>query len=215
MLTAFAFAGLGLVLGVGYRKQLLAGRWRRDDDPRALPSFGWVLLVTPVVMGWIGHHVSMLSWWAVPAYVVLAALGVLLAAIDSDVHRLPDKLTLWPLPVLAGLLVIASAGLDDWSRVLRAGACGVAVALAFLVLALAAPSGLGLGDVKLALLLSFTLGWLGVTAVATWLFFGFLAGGLWALALLVTRRATRKTYIAFGPPLLLGALPAILGVVTL
>lgn len=141
----------------------------------------------------------------------VAGIGLLLVAVDADVHRLPDKLTVWPLPVFAVLLVLASAGAGQWSRLVVALGCGVVAGLVFLLLALAVPSGLGLGDVKLAVQIGSVLGWLGASVVVSWVFLGFLAGGLWAAALVITRRATRKTHLAFGPPLLLGALLALLG----
>lgn len=212
MLVAALFAVVGLPIGVFVQRRLAAGAWRRADDATSpVPSFVWVPPVMAAVVGLVAWRTSALSWWTTPAYLLLAVIGVCLAAIDSDVHRLPDRLTLHPLPALAVGLVVASAGLQQWGRLPLAAACGLLAGLAFLALALAVPSGLGLGDVKLALLLAVALGWLGVLTVIGWIFYGFLFGGLWALVLLLTRRATRKTHVAFGPPLLLGALVALLG----
>lgn len=211
MFSAAAFALLGLVLAVPGRSALRAGRWRRPADDKAIPSFTWLFVAAPVVFGLTGRQVGQLSWWVAPAYLLLAGVGLLLAAVDSDVHRLPDKLTLPALPAVAAGLTLASAGTAQWTRMLWALVGCVAVGGAFLLLALAAPSGLGLGDVKLSALLGLALGWLGATAVLAWLFYGFLLGGLWALALLVTRRVSRHSHVAFGPPLLLGALLALLG----
>ncbi|MBC9955813.1 A24 family peptidase [Yimella sp. cx-51] len=215
MIAAIGFAALGLLLGFGARHELTAGRWRRQTDIKPVPGFGWVLVIMPVVLAVIGHHTARLSWWSTPAYAVLTVVGVVLTAVDADVHRLPDRLTLPAMPIIAALLLVASYGVDDWSRLGRASISTVIVGVTFFVLVLASPSGIGLGDAKLAVLLAGALGWLGWTAVLAWLFYGFLLGGLWALALLITRRATRKTYIAFGPPLLIGAALAILNVSSL
>ena len=78
---------------------------------------------------------------------------------------------------------------------------------AYLLLAIVSPGagGLGLGDVKLAALLGLLLGWLSIPQVLYGPLAAFLLGGLLSVALLASRRATRKSYIAFGPHMLLGA----------
>jgi leader peptidase (prepilin peptidase)/N-methyltransferase len=71
------------------------------------------------------------------------------------------------------------------------------------------PAGMGYGDVKLAGLLGLYLGWLGWGPVLVGTFTGFLLGGLVGVALLVTRRAGRRTAIPFGPFMLGGAMLAL------
>lgn len=68
---------------------------------------------------------------------------------------------------------------------------------------------MGGGDVKLAPLLGFYLGWLGWDAVAVGAFAGFLLGGVVGIALLAARTATRKSRIPFGPYMLAGAFLAV------
>lgn len=211
MLSAVVLAVLGAAVGWWARRSLRAGDWRRASDTAPLPRFDWVPVLGCTVFALVGWKTAALSWWTTPAFALFAGIALLLVAVDADVHRLPDKLTLWPLPLFAVLLVLASAGTGEWSRLLVAAGCGIVGGLAFLVLALAVPSGLGLGDVKLAVQIGLVLGWLSVAVVLSWVFLGFLVGGLWAAALVMTRRATRKTHLAFGPPLLLGALLALLG----
>ncbi|GAB3582195.1 prepilin peptidase [Calidifontibacter terrae] len=208
---AVALAALtGLVVGVLVRRHLAGGLHRRPADLAVVPRFRWVPVAFAVALPVVVWRVATLTWWAVPAYAVLTVVAVALAAVDSDVHRLPDRLTLGSMPVVAALLMVGSAATGQWTRLAVAAVSGLAVGGLFLLLALAAPSGLGLGDVKLAALLGGALGWLGALTVVAWLFQGFLFGGLWALLLVVTRRATRHTHIAFGPPLLLGAVTGIL-----
>ncbi len=68
------------------------------------------------------------------------------------------------------------------------------------------PAGMGMGDVKLALLLGAALGWLVVLA----LFVGSLGVGLAGVVFLVREgRAARKKAIPFGPFLALGAIAAL------
>jgi leader peptidase (prepilin peptidase)/N-methyltransferase len=69
---------------------------------------------------------------------------------------------------------------------------------------------MGFGDVKLAGLLGLYLGWLGWSPVWIGTLAGFLLGGLAGVALLVARRAHRRTAIPFGPSMLAGALLAVL-----
>ena len=55
------------------------------------------------------------------------------------------------------------------------------------------PRGMGFGDVKLAGLLGIYLGWLGWSSVVVGTFAGFLLGGLAGAALMMLRRAGRKS----------------------
>lgn len=147
---------------------------------------------------------------ALPAYLYLAAAGVALAAIDFDVHRLPNVIVLPSYVVGAVLLAAATAADGDWAAAARALAAMAALGMFYLVLALIYPGGMGLGDVKLAGLLGLYLGWLGWGSVLVGAFAGFLAGGLVGGLLLALRRAGRRTAIPFGPYMLAGALLALL-----
>lgn len=147
---------------------------------------------------------------ALPAYLYLAAIAIALAMIDFDVRRLPDVIVLPSYLVGALLLVPAAAAHADWSAAGR-GLVAMAVLLAFYVaLASLHPGGMGFGDVKLAGLLGLYLGWLGWSSVWIGTLAGFLLGGLAGAVLVVTRRATRKTPIPFGPYMLAGAMLAVL-----
>jgi leader peptidase (prepilin peptidase)/N-methyltransferase len=75
----------------------------------------------------------------------------------------------------------------------------------YLVLLLVYPAGMGFGDVKLAGVLGMYLGWAGWGALLVGGFAAFVLGGLFSIGLLLTRRATRKSGVPFGPWMLLGA----------
>lgn len=153
------------------------------------------------------------GWRAdLPAAVVLAVAGVLLAAEDLASHRLPNAV-LAPTAVALGLLLlVATLTTGAWDALVRAAVAAVACGLGYLVLALLRPTGLGMGDVKLGALLGAWLGWLGWGAVVLGVLAGFVLGGVAGLVLILARRATRTTAIAFGPWMLLGA--AVAGAVT-
>ncbi len=81
----------------------------------------------------------------------------------------------------------------------------------YLLLALLPGGGVGGGDVRLAPLIGAVLGWLGPGHLVIGMAAGFLVGGLVAAALLVAGRAGRKTHIAYGPAMCVGAWVAIGG----
>lgn len=164
----------------------------------------------PMVEALTGVLFAATAWylgpsWALPAHLYLVAIGVALAAIDIDVHRLPDAITLPSYPVVVVLLAVAAAGTGDWGSYVRALVCGALMWAFYLLLVLVYPKGMGLGDVKLAGLLGMYLGWAGWGAFAIGTFGAFFVGGLYSVGLLVTRRAGRKTGIPFGPWMLVGA----------
>jgi leader peptidase (prepilin peptidase) / N-methyltransferase len=65
----------------------------------------WFLLTLRLVAGGLG--------WAVPAYLALAFICLVLAVIDASTRLLPNRITYPAFPVLLGLLLVASLGLGD------------------------------------------------------------------------------------------------------
>lgn len=126
---------------------------------------------------------------------------VLVVITRTDVeHRLiPDRIVL-----PSAVLIAAARTLDDPGVAWVLGGLGAGLALFLLVFAY--PQGMGMGDVKLALFMGAGLG----LAVVVGLFFGFIAGAVPAILLLVRHgRAARKQAIALGPFLALGAVIAL------
>jgi leader peptidase (prepilin peptidase)/N-methyltransferase len=78
-----------------------------------------------------------------------------------------------------------------------------------LILGLLARGALGFGDVKLAFLLGVFTGYLGWGQVVLAGLGSFILGGLVALVLVVTRRASRKDAIPFGPFMTTAAIVAV------
>ena len=83
---------------------------------------------------------------------------------------------------------------------------GCAAFAVFLAVAILTRGGFGMGDVKLAGMLGFLLG----TQVLGALVVGLIAGGVWSVGLLATRRAGLRSTVAYGPFLALGGVLAIL-----
>jgi leader peptidase (prepilin peptidase)/N-methyltransferase len=143
--------------------------------------------------------------WSTPAFVVAAMVGAALGVIDVRDHRLPDAIVYPALCVCAVLLVVAAAATGAWGDLARAGLCAVAFWAVYLGLSLVGRWGLGLGDVKLAVLLGMLAGWQGWQAALWSAVLPFLLGGIVAAGLLIGRRATRQSMLPFGPFMLIGA----------
>lgn len=141
----------------------------------------------------------------VVVWLLSVPVWVLLAAVDLRVRRLPDVLTL-PLAAATLALLGAVASVPEHTGNWPTAALGaLALGAGYLVLWLVNPGGMGFGDVKLALGTGAALGWYGWGTVLLGTFAGFLLGALYGGALVVARRAGRKTAIPFGPFLIAGA----------
>lgn len=139
------------------------------------------------------------------AYLYLAAISVALALIDIDTHRLPNAIVL-PSYLIGFVLLAASALVSGRPGMLVPMVAGMVIAFTlYLVLWLVHPAGMGFGDVKLAGVLGLYLGFVGWPSLVVGLFAAFVLGGVFAIALVVLRRAGRRSGIAFGPWMLVGA----------
>jgi leader peptidase (prepilin peptidase) / N-methyltransferase len=127
------------------------------------------------------------------------AVLVVLAAIDLRHLILPNAIVL---PAAAAVLA-AHTAIDpspEWAL------AAVGAFVAFLAIALVAPRGLGMGDVKLMLLLGAMLGLEVVVAVMVGLLAAFVPA-LWVIAR--HGRGARGRKLAFGPFLALGGIVAL------
>lgn len=140
-----------------------------------------------------------------PETVVVVFVIVTLVVIskhDLERHIIPNRIVVpaWIAVLLAHLVLHP----QHWLEWLLAS---LGAAVSFLIIQLAYPAGLGMGDVKLALLLGAALGW----AVIAALFLGTIAAGLVSAGLLIKEGANaRKRAIPLGPFLAGGALVVLL-----
>lgn len=185
------------------------GRCRRCQTPLT-PRYLLVELGTATVFGLMVWT----SGYSLPTVflIVLSCLFIIALLVDLDHMVLPDSLTgLAFVVTLLGLVAfgeqnlvgIAESGLlDQWwvGGIVAGGFLG-------LVYLMTRGRGMGLGDVKLAPVLGFSLGGAGsVVMLAT----AFVTGAVVGVGLLATGRATRKTAVPFGPFLIVGWLVAVL-----
>ncbi|MDR7157533.1 prepilin peptidase [Arthrobacter sp. BE255] len=137
-----------------------------------------------------------------PAFLLLAVLGVQLARIDISLHLLPNPMVLSLL--IGGLLFLLAAtfGGEQLSSLVRALAGAAILFVAYLVLALISPSSLGMGDVKLAAPVGLYLGYLGWSQLLYGGLLGFILNGL-VTALVVARNGKEHTAeVAHGPSMI-------------
>ncbi|MCG5453461.1 prepilin peptidase [Micromonospora hortensis] len=141
---------------------------------------------------------------ALPVFLAVAAVGLVLARVDLACLRLPD-----PLVLVAGLLALGgltTVALLSGTPGRLLGAMGGATigGAAHVLLALLPGSRLGFGDVKLAAVLGLPLGWLGWEVLLTGLLLPHVLHGGLVLGLLAARKVHRNTLLPLGPALLVG-----------
>jgi leader peptidase (prepilin peptidase)/N-methyltransferase len=139
------------------------------------------------------------------ALLYLASISVALGLIDLDTHTLPNRIVL-PSYIVGAILMLASAiSMGQAQPLIRAVIGAALMWLIYLFMALAYKGGMGFGDVKTAGALGLFLGYLGWKVLIVGAFAAFFLGGVFALALLITRRVSVKSGIPFGPWMLVGA----------
>jgi leader peptidase (prepilin peptidase)/N-methyltransferase len=131
-----------------------------------------------------------------------AVVLVVLAAIDAEQRRVPNSIVL---PAAAAVLAARVAIDPGRSWVWLAAAFGAA--FVFFVLAAIYPAGLGMGDVKLVLLIGATLG----AAVLGGLLLGTLSAGIAGVAVIARHgQAARRRSLPYVPFLAFGTIVALL-----
>jgi leader peptidase (prepilin peptidase) / N-methyltransferase len=210
---SIAFAVVGGVVGgaLGAAADRLATRWpEHDEEHPPGRAIDWRTAVCAIV-GAVAFAVLPLRFADDPlalalfgAWFVTLIVGL---ATDLDQRLLPDELTL---PVIPVGLVYAISGTnplvgDDWMLAVVA-----ALAIPAVLYLPSIPFGagaFGMGDVKFLVGMGLMVG--GERALGGVLVGLLIAGGV-LLVLLATRRIGRRSYVPFGPFLILGALWAVL-----
>lgn len=144
----------------------------------------------------------------------LGSIGVALALIDLDTHKLPNKIVLPSYAVVFLLLTLVlfaefSVGQQSfaWDALLQVVLGCIALYAFYFVLCVV--GGMGFGDVKLAGVLGMHLGYLGWEYLVIGGFLPFVLGGAFSVLLIVLKKAGRKSGIPFGPWMILGWFVAI------
>ena len=142
---------------------------------------------------------SWMSEGTIGLIALLLLLAVLLGALFTDLEEklIPDEMVFFGL-----VLVFVFYLITDFTGIYSYLLAGLVSAGVLLLIALfTGGKGMGLGDVKLAILLGSVL---GPALVFYYMFTAFLTGALVGLILVLGRRFKLKQEIAFGPFLLFG-----------
>ena len=148
--------------------------------------------------------------WELFAYGLMCAICIEQSLIDITTHRLTRSVTMRAAFIGGPLLSIAAIANNLPGKIGVMVLSFTATLLTFMTLSLASKRGIGAGDVRLAAVVAMFLGYLGAQYVFQGLALGFVLGGLVALLLLIGRKATRNTRIAFGPYICIGAMAVVL-----
>ena len=205
-ILAVLFGAVGLVWGV--ISDRIAARWPAHEDGSIRPV-DWRTLVTPVV-GAVALF-ALPQRFTDPGHLVLfggyfLALTLLLAT-DLDQRLLPDVITLPLIPITA---LAAVSGVNPLVEGQLLPAVIAAIAIPGLLYLLSIPFGagaIGMGDLKLLVSVGLLTG-LGRATIGV--IAGALLSGVVILVLLATRRVTLRSYIPFGPFLIIGAFWSVL-----
>lgn len=185
---------------------VLRGRCRTCGT-RISARYPVVELLTGLLFGALAWHFG--AVWELPAYLYLAAIGVVLSAIDIDTQRLPDRIVLPSYPVAAVLLLGAAALEQDWSALWRTLGGGLVLWAFYRLLKLVYGRGMGWGDVKLSGVLGMYLGFLGWGVLVFGGFAGFLLGGIGGIVLILAGAARLRSKIPYGPYMVAGTFVAV------
>lgn len=190
----------------------IAARWPAHDEGRAaVRPTDWR---TPIValVGGLAGALTVARFGSEPVHLLLVGLVaadlVLLLATDLDQRLLPDVLTLPIIPVaLAAFALGASPYLATPGDLLVAALVALAVPLGMYLLSLPfGPGAIGIGDLKLLAGVGL-LG--GAGRLVAGLAVGAITGAVAIIVLVAIRRITLRSYVPYGPFLILGCLWAL------
>lgn len=148
--------------------------------------------------------------WVLPAYCAFFAVLLAVAVIDLEHFIVPNRIVFPTLLASVPLLAVVALVDGAWGDLATALVGAVAASGGLLLIHLIHPKGMGMGDVKLALVLGLFLGWLDLAHVALGLFLGFFLGAVGGVLLIALRLRSRRDHVPFAPFLAGGALVAVL-----
>jgi leader peptidase (prepilin peptidase)/N-methyltransferase len=200
-LLAIVFAAVGAAWGAAADR--IAARWPAHEDG-SIRRVDWrsVVVVAFGLVALAAVPIRFGGWEERLLFGAFFAACVLMMATDLDQRVLPNELTLPLIPI--GLAVLWWGGDTLVNRQQPWLAIVVAVLLPLGLLALSRPFGegaFGEGDVKFLLGAGLLL---GAVRLVLAVFVGVLLGGVVITALLVARRITLKTFVPYGPFLIVG-----------
>lgn len=185
---------------------LLRGRCRSCQGAISA-RYPLVELLTGALFAMVGLRFG----WSptLPAMLIFVAGLVALAFCDLDGLVLPKRIVYPSAGLVGACLLGAAVGTGAWHRLWVALACAAGGFLVFFGIHFVSPRSLGFGDVRLAPLISGTLGWLGVGYAVVGFLLANLLGAAVGIGLILAGRSSRKTPLPFGVFLAAGAILAL------
>jgi len=182
------------------------------------PPAGAAIVIVNAVLWALAANKFARGWVLLP-YLVLFSVLLAVSVVDLRLFRIPDRFVFPALAITIVLVVIASfvvlPSAGDAFRALRFALAGLLAYSGILFAAnLIHPAGMGMGDVKLALLMGFSLGWLAdsyasaIYLVLIALIIGCLLGIVFGLVWRAVQRAGK--HFPFGPALAVSCIYVVL-----
>ncbi len=167
---------------------LILGGKCRDCHKKISPREPLIELASAIIFVFVGFNIINL---------ILAAILITIFVIDLEHQIIPDEL------VYIGIFVLILSFLISNNQLIFVNLlAGFISALILLFLNIVTDGkGMGLGDVKLALLIGSIV---GINLFFVWLLYSFVSGAIVGIILIITKKATLKYKIAFGPFLIIG-----------
>lgn len=200
-------APLRVIDNVPVVSYLLLGGKCHVCGARIPPRDLYVEMTTAILFAGVAWRLP--TFWALPAYSLLAAGLVALSAIDLEHRLLPRAVLYVTAAAFAVTIVAASWPAHRFGHLLEALVGGAACFVVFLAIWFVSPKAMGFGDVRLAGLCGAALGWISLGSVAVGMMAAFILAGVPAVVMLARGKAGRKTALAFGPYLALGTMVAV------
>ena len=147
-----------------------------------------------VKFGFTGNYV---------VYCIFFVCLIMAGIVDLRLRILPNIINAAGLAAAFVISLVNSVMVSDPYPVFGFLAGGAACGAPLLIIAFISRRGMGMGDVKFAVLIGAFLGVYGGLC-AIWL--SIVLGGLYCAVLIAVKKATRKTPVPFGPFMALGAL---------
>jgi leader peptidase (prepilin peptidase)/N-methyltransferase len=190
---------------------ILKGKCRYCKDPISIryPLIEFVTLIVflyvayvflncSTLLGFTFHSGALCEWhgvlniWSLPYLLIISAGFIIILVTDLE-HELILDGVVYSLFILTLLIFITLSPANIYLNLLTAFAASLFLLVLHLV---TRGKGMGLGDVKLALLGGIVLGWPGTLV---WLVLSFIIGGFVGSMLIVFRKADFGKQIPFGP----------------
>lgn len=183
---------------------VLRGKCRGCSD--RIPGFHPIVEIASPVLFVVAVLIMNRDWTLLPV-LWLIPVGLAVTVIDLRTLIVPTRI-IWPALAISVVLSVIAAGVEgDWRLLLSALVGFLALAGPLFLLWFFMPGGMGFGDVRLATLLGWTVGFYAVGNAAHGVFLGVLTLGIAAIigityGVIALGARGRKAKVPFGPALI-------------